>query len=173
MIKKTFWFFLFISCTLCTFVHLTPGFARVGSSVSDFKKSKFAKKEGFSFHDTYQLTNDPFYKGKYAYNFFTEDKRYRIQLIADQNGKNIVYEYLFYPVTMDEMLALKDGSITLDFVAESTAQNVPPEQYISLVSEANRGIRNHKYFKKVNGYVLVVTRYDNKMINGWSIGINK
>jgi hypothetical protein len=170
MIKKTFWFFLFI---LLTFVYLMPCFAQIGSSVNDFKKSKFAKKEGFSYHDTYQLTNDPFYKGKYAYNFFTADKRYRIQLIADEKGKNIAFEYLFYPVTMDEMLALKDGSITLDFVAQSTAKNVSPEQYISLVSEANRGIRNHKYFKKVNGYVMVVTRYDNNMISGWSIGINK
>jgi hypothetical protein len=170
MIKKTLCFFIFISFS---FAHLAAVFAQIGGSVSDFKKSKFARKEGFSYQDTYQLTDDPSYKGKYAYNFYTADKRYRIQLIADQNGKNIVFAYLFYPVTMDEMLALKDGSITLDFVAQSTLQKVPPEQYIALVSEANRGLRNRKYFKSVNGYVLTVTRYENKMINGWSIGINK
>jgi len=170
MIKKTVWLFLFTSLT---FVYLTAAFAQIGGTINDFKKSKFARKEGFSYQDGYQLTNDPFYKGKYAYNFFTSDKRYKIQLIADEKGKNVVFAYLFYPVTIDEMLALKDGSITLDFVAQFTSQKVTPEQYISLVSEANRGVRNHKYFKKVNGYVLTVTRYDNKMIAGWSIGINK
>jgi hypothetical protein len=167
MIKKAFWFFLF------SFVLLSTVYARVGRSVDEFRKTDFAAAEGFKFRDSYLITDDPLYKGKYAYNFFTQDKRYKLQLITDKGGRNIVFEYLFYPASDDQILALKDGSIALSFIAQSSNNTVAPEAYISLVSEANVGERNIKYSRNINGYVVAVTRYDNKVLSGWSIGIHK
>jgi hypothetical protein len=167
MIKRTLWFFLF------SFVSLSAAYARIGGSIDDFKKSKLAAAEGFTFHDSYQLTDDPVYDGKYAYNFFTADKRYKLQLIADKKGTGIVYEYLFYPVAEDQMIALKDGSIAISFVSQASMQAVLPEQFVTLVSEANKGTRNVKYSKGISGYTVSLTRYDTKILSGWSIGIHK
>jgi hypothetical protein len=167
MIKKTLWFFFLP--VIC----LSAAYAQIGASVDDFKTSKFAVAEGFAFRQTYLLTDDPVYKGKYAYNFFTADQRYKIQLIAEKKGKNIVFEYLFYPATDDRMLALKDGSITLDFIAQASERRIGIEQYISLVSEANSGARNIKYGKKIDAFFLSLTRYDTAQISGWGLGIHK
>jgi hypothetical protein len=167
MIKKTLWFFLI------SFVCLSAAHARIGGSIDDFKISKLAAAEGFAFHDMYQLTDDPAYQGKYAFNFFTVDKRYKLQLIADKKGNNIVYEYLFYPAADDQMIALKDGSIAISFVSQASTQAVLPEQFVSLVSEVNGGARNVKHSRDISGYVVSLTRYDTKILSGWSIGIHK
>jgi len=167
MIKKTVLVFLF--CCIC----LSAAHARIGSSVDDFRKSEFAAAEGFTFHDSYQLTDDPVYQGRYAHNFFTADKRYKLQLIADRKGENIVFEYLFYPAADGQAIALKDGSIAISFAAHASAQAIAPGQFVSLVSEANMGARNVKYTRDINGYTVALTRYDTKMLSGWSIGIHK
>ena len=167
MIKKTVWFSLF----LLTFLSRAHG--SVGGSVDDFKNSKFAAAENFAFHDSYLITDDPVYKGKYAFNFFTPDRRYKLQLIADKRGKNIVFEYLLYPAADDQMIALKDGSIAISFVSQSSGQAVPAEQFVSIVSEANRGSRNVKYTKDINGYSVTVARYETDALSGWAIGIHK
>jgi hypothetical protein len=167
MIKKTAWFFL-LSCACAS-----SACAQIGASVEDFKTGTFALAEGFTQQSTYQITDDPLYKGTYAYNFFTADKRYKLQLIADKKGKHILFEYLFYPVADDQMIALKDGSIAISFVAQSSQEAVAPEQFVSLVSEANKGKRNIKYTKAINGYTVSVTRFDTPRLTGWSIGIHK
>ncbi|MCU0650737.1 MAG: hypothetical protein MUC52_00690 [Candidatus Omnitrophica bacterium] len=167
MIKKTLISLFFFA------VSAGCAFGQIGRSVDEFKKSKFAVQEGFKFHDSYLITEDPLYQGKYAFNFFTADKRYKLQIIADRLGKAIVFEYLFYPVADNEMIALKDGSITLDFVSQSSGGKVSADQYISLVCEANAGNRNVKYTRKIEDFIVALTRYDNKMISGWSIGVNK
>jgi len=134
MIKKTVWFFLF-SCAC-----LSAAYAQIGRSVDDFRKSEFAAAENFTFHDTYLLTDDPVYQGKYAHNYFTPDKRYKLQLIADKKGKTIVFEYLFYPAADDQMIALKDGSIALSFVSQASAQAVTPEQFVSVIDFRSSGV---------------------------------
>jgi hypothetical protein len=167
MIKKTAWFFLF------SLVCLSAANAQIGRSVDEFRQSKFAAAEGFTFLDSYQLTDDPVYRGKFAFNFFTADKRYNLQLIADKKGRNIVFEYLFYSATDDVMLSLKDGSISLAFIAQASADTVLPEAYISLVAETNGGARNKKYSRVMSGYTVSLTRFDTKKLSGWSIGIHK
>jgi hypothetical protein len=165
MVKKTVWLFFF------ALVCLSPAHAQIGASIDDFKAGNFAAAQGFTFRTMYQLTDDPVYKGYYAFNFITADQRYKLQLIADQKGRNIVFEYLFYPPTDDQSLALKDGSVTLEYVAQASKRNIGVEQYISLVSEANGGARNKQYNRAIGGYFVTLTRYDTPQLSGWGLGI--
>jgi len=163
-------------CLVCFFSFLPVlapiSLAQIGSTVEDFRKSQLVKHEGFSDHGSYELKDDPVFKGKYAYNFMSADKRYRIQLITEKRGGRIVFQYLFYDSTDDVIQSLKDGSVTLAFVSESSAAAVNLEQYISLVAEANRGDRNSKYTRNIDGYMVSVIRYQGPVINGWSIGLS-
>ncbi|HNQ51196.1 MAG TPA: hypothetical protein PLP56_00895 [Candidatus Omnitrophota bacterium] len=147
--------------------------AQIGGSVEGFKTGKFALAEGFNLHGSYLITDDPVHQGRYAYNFFTADNRYRIQLIADKKGRNIVFEYFFYPADDDPMAAMKDGSIAIAFVSQASGTEVGPEEFVSLVSEANRGRPNIKFTKIIKRYTVSMTRHDTDILKGWSIGIRR
>ncbi|HOU35964.1 MAG TPA: hypothetical protein PLJ26_00890 [Candidatus Omnitrophota bacterium] len=167
MIKKIFpflvWSFIYASCA----------YAQIGTSVKAFKAGSFARAEGFTLQGSYLITEDPAFEGKYAYNFFTEDNRYRIQLIADKKGNNIVFEYLMYPFAEDPDLAMKDGSIAISFVSQASAQAVTPDEFVSLVSEANKGAPNVRYTKVIRGYTVSMTRHRTEILTGWSIGVRR
>ena len=167
MLNRTV-FLLICSCVCAPLAH-----AQIGGSLESFKTGKFALAEGFTFHGSYLITDDPVHQGRYAYNFFTGDNRYRIQLIADKKGKNVVFEYFFYPADDDPMAAMKDGSIALSFVSQASGKAVGPEEFVSLVSEANRGRRNIKFTKIIKGYTVSMTRHDTDVLRGWSIGIRR
>lgn len=167
MFKKTaFFVLLLIFCA-------ADAQALIGSSVKAFKTGSFAVSEGFTLQGSYRITEDPLYAGKYAYNFFTADNRSRIQLIADKKGTGVIFEYLFYPFADDPTAAMKDGSIAISFVAQASRNAIAPEEFVSLVAEANRGLPNIRHTKSINGYTVSMTRHDADILKGWSIGIRK
>lgn len=176
MMKKTAGIFNIV-CLVCFFFFLTvlPGdsHARIGFSVDDFRKSRICRQEGFYDHGSYLLTDDPVYKGRFASNFMSADRRYRVQLISDKKNGRVLFQYLYYDHTGDTVLSLKDGSVSLSFVAEASSGSIDAEEFISLVAQANRGDRNVKFTRDIGGYSVSVTRYEGEMINGWSIGISK
>lgn len=167
MTKKIFPFLIW----LC--IWASCAYAQIGTSVKAFRTGPFARAEGFALQGSYLITEDPNFEGKYAYNFFTEDNRYRIQLIADKKGSNIVFEYLVYPSAEDPELAMKDGSIALSFVSQASAQAISPDEFVSLVSEANKGAPNIKYSKVIKGYTVSMTRHRTGILTGWSIGVRR
>jgi len=78
-----------------------------------------------------------------------------------------------YPDADDSELAMKDGSVAISFVSEASDQAVSPEEFISLVSEVNRGQKNFKYIRGINGYTVSMTHHQTDILTGWSIGVHK
>jgi hypothetical protein len=147
--------------------------AEIGKSINDFKKCNFYNILRIKHDDSHQVLFDPEprYIGKTSFNFLgylDKEQRYRMQLIADKDGKNIILQYLFCPLTKDKQLALNDSIFIFGFVKETSGGKINIDEFTNFMQRVSKLPLDKEYNQIINGYLITIAIFE-----GWHIYISR
>ena len=124
---------------LCFLFLVDSAFAEIGRSVGEFKQSNFTRAFKFRYRDNYEVGLGLEFSGKTAFIYQSRDNKYTIEFIADENGKNIVSQRLFFSFNPVFILFRSDSFCASGFAQEASGGRIKVGEFLGFIEKVPRG----------------------------------